>query len=131
MSPSPAPQVHALIIDDSRAMRAILRRILTKVDFKISEAGNGQEGLERLEQNKDISICLVDWNMPVMNGYEFIKAARSDNRNKDIWLMMVTTETEMSRVVKAMAAGANEYVMKPFTDDVIIDKLRLLGLIAA
>lgn len=124
-------QVHALVIDDSRAMRAILKRILTKIDFKVSEAGNGLEGLERLAENDDISICLVDWNMPEMNGYEFVKAVRSDRSNKDIWLMMVTTETEMSRVVKAMAAGANEYVMKPFTDDVIIDKLRLLGLIAA
>ena len=124
-------QTHALIIDDSRAMRAILKRILTKLDFKISEAADGQQGLDQLAANKDVSICLVDWNMPVMNGYEFVKAVRSDQTNKDIWLMMVTTETEMSKVVKAMAAGANEYVMKPFTDDVIVDKLRVLGLVAA
>ena len=124
-------QVHALIIDDSRAMRAILKRILVKLDFKTSEAGNGLEGLERLSENKDISICLVDWNMPEMNGYEFVKSVRADKSNQHIWLMMVTTETEMSRVVKAMAAGANEYVMKPFTDDVIVEKLRLLGLVAA
>ncbi|MFK7994922.1 MAG: response regulator [Granulosicoccus sp.] len=124
-------QVHALIIDDSRAMRAILKRILTKLDFKTSEAGHGKEGLERLAEHDDISICLVDWNMPEMNGYDFVKAVRSDKANADIWLMMVTTETEMSRVVKAMAAGANEYVMKPFTDDVIVEKLRLLGLVAA
>ena len=69
--------------------------------------------------------------MPEMNGYEFVKSVRADKSNQDIWLMMVTTETEMSRVVKAMAAGANEYVMKPFTDDVIVEKLRLLGLVAA
>ena len=125
------PQVHALVIDDSRAMRAILKRILTKLDFKVSEAGHGLEALERLAENDDVAICLVDWNMPEMNGYEFVKAVRSDKKNQDIWLMMVTTETEMSRVVKAMAAGANEYVMKPFTDDVIIEKLRLLGLVAA
>jgi len=125
------PQVHALVIDDSRAMRAILKRILIKLDFKVSEAGNGLEALERLAENDDVAICLVDWNMPEMNGYEFVKAVRSDKKNQDIWLMMVTTETEMSRVVKAMAAGANEYVMKPFTDDVIIEKLRLLGLVAA
>ena len=127
----PQAQVHALIIDDSRAMRAILKRILSRLDFKLSEAANGLEGLERLAENDDISICLVDWNMPEMNGYEFVKAVRADKKNHDLWLMMVTTETEMSRVVKAMAAGANEYVMKPFTDDVIIDKLRLLGLVAA
>ena len=127
----PQTQVHALIIDDSRAMRAILKRILNKLDFKISEAAHGLEGLQRLAENDDISICLVYWNMPEMNGYEFVKAVRADKKNQDMWLMMVTTETEMSRVVKAMAAGANEYVMKPFTDDVIIDKLRLLGLVAA
>jgi two-component system chemotaxis response regulator CheY len=99
--------------------------------FRISEAENGLVGLERLREHNDISIALVDWNMPEMNGYEFVKAVRADKSNRDIWLMMVTTETEMSRVVKAMAAGANEYVMKPFTDDVIIEKLRLLGLVAA
>lgn len=124
-------QVHALIIDDSRAMRAILRRILSKHNFKTSEAGNGLEALQRLSEHSDISICLIDWNMPEMNGYEFVKAVRANKAHKDLWLMMVTTETEMSRVVKAMAAGANEYVMKPFTDDVIVDKLRLLGLVAA
>lgn len=125
------PQVHALIIDDSRAMRAILKRILSKLGFKTSEAANGLEGLQRLNEHDDISIALVDWNMPEMNGYEFVKAVRADKDNYDLWLMMVTTETEMSRVVMAMAAGANEYVMKPFTDDVIVDKLRLLGLVAA
>lgn len=122
---------HALIIDDSRAMRAILKRIMTKNGFRTCEAGNGREGLERLAEHDDIAIALVDWNMPEMNGYEFVKAVRADKNRHDLWLMMVTTETEMSRVVKAMAAGANEYVMKPFTDDVIEDKLRLLGLVAA
>lgn len=125
------PSVHALIIDDSRAMRAILKKILHGVGFQTSEATNGLEGLERLKEHSDIAIALVDWNMPEMNGYEFVRAVRSDPANRDLWLMMVTTETEMSRVVKAMAAGANEYVMKPFTDDVIIDKLQLLGLVAA
>ncbi len=122
---------HALIIDDSRAVRTILKRILTGVGFRTSEATNGLEGLEVLSQHDDISIALVDWNMPHMNGYEFVKAVRANPANEELWLMMVTTETEMSRVVKAMAAGANEYVMKPFTEDVIIDKLKLLGLLAA
>jgi two-component system chemotaxis response regulator CheY len=123
--------VHALIIDDSRAMRAILKRILVGVGFNVSEAANGQEALDQLRLKPDIAIALVDWNMPVMNGYDFVKTVRSDPGNHHIWLMMVTTETEMARVVKAMAAGANEYVMKPFTDDVIVEKLRLLGLLAA
>lgn len=125
------PSVHALIIDDSRAMRAILKKVLHGVGFQTTEATNGLEGLECLKQHSDIAIALVDWNMPKMNGYEFVRAVRSDPANKDLWLMMVTTETEMSRVVKAMAAGANEYVMKPFTEDVIVEKLQLLGLVAA
>lgn len=124
------PQVHALIIDDSRAMRAILKRILSRLGFKTTEAENGLQGLQRLQEHDDIAIALVDWNMPEMNGYDFVKEVRANKENHELWLMMVTTETEMSRVVKAMAAGANEYVMKPFTDDVIIDKLRLLGLVA-
>ena len=109
----------------------MIRELCERLGFRISEAENGLVGLERLREHNDISIALVDWNMPEMNGYEFVKAVRADKSNRDIWLMMVTTETEMSRVVKAMAAGANEYVMKPFTDDVIIEKLRLLGLVAA
>ena len=127
----PQQSAHALIIDDSRAVRTILKRILTGVGFRTSEATNGLEGLEVLSQHDDISIALVDWNMPQMNGYEFVKAVRANPANDELWLMMVTTETEMSRVVKAMAAGANEYVMKPFTEDVIIEKLKLLGLLAA
>ncbi len=127
----PQQSAHALIIDDSRAVRTILKRILTGVGFRTSEATNGLEGLEVLSQHDDISIALVDWNMPQMNGYEFVKAVRANPANDELWLMMVTTETEMSRVVRAMAAGANEYVMKPFTEDVIIEKLKLLGLLAA
>lgn len=123
--------VHALIIDDSRAVRTILKRILTGVGFRTSEATNGLEGLEVLKENDDISIALVDWNMPQMNGHEFVKSVRANPENDELWLMMVTTETEMSRVVKAMAAGANEYVMKPFTEEVIVEKLKLLGLLAA
>ena len=123
--------MHALIVDDSKAMRSILRRILNNTGFETSEAGNGREALERLNELDHVDIALVDWNMPEMNGYEFVKAVRADPGYRDLWLMMVTTESETSRVVKAMAAGANEYVMKPFTDDVIVDKLRLLGLVPA
>lgn len=123
--------MHALVIDDSRAMRAILSRILTRSGLQVTEAVDGQDALEKLEAAESIGIALVDWNMPVMNGYDFIKAVRSEERYRDLWLVMVTTESEGQRVVKAMAAGANEYVMKPFTEDVILDKLRLLGVLPA
>ena len=121
--------MHALVIDDSRAMRAILRRIMQRLGFTVTEAGDGCEALDRIADSEPFDIALVDWNMPNMNGYEFVKEVRSSPELRDLWLMMVTTESEQARVVKAMAAGANEYIMKPFTDDVIEDKLRLLGLV--
>ena len=121
--------MHALVIDDSRAMRAILRRSMQRLGFSVTEAGDGREALERIADSEPFDIALVDWNMPNMNGYEFVKEVRGTPELRDLWLMMVTTESEQARVVRAMAAGANEYIMKPFTDDVIEDKLRLLGLV--
>jgi two-component system chemotaxis response regulator CheY len=71
---------------------------------------------------------MVDWNMPEMDGIELVEAVRKDSALKDVCLMMVTTESEISQVERALALGANEYVMKPFTKDVIMEKLQLLGL---
>ena len=80
-------------------------------------------------QNLDLSVILVDWNMPEMNGLDFVKAIRADPKYSAVPLMMVTTETEIEQMYLALEAGANEYVMKPFTDEVIADKLRLLGVL--
>ena len=91
-------------------------------------AGNGREGLERLRQLERADVALVDWNMPEMNGFEFVRAVRADPAYRDLRLVMVTTETEASQVMSALEAGANEYVMKPFNRDVIVEKLSLLGL---
>jgi two-component system chemotaxis response regulator CheY len=74
-----------------------------------------------------VELALVDWNMPGMNGLEFVQAVRAEHSYDGILLMMVTTETEMDQVAKALAAGANEYVMKPFTQEVILEKLQMLG----
>lgn len=121
--------MRALIIDDSRAMRSVLSRIMTEVGFaETVHAGHGQEGLERLGDSGAFDVVLVDWNMPVMNGLEFIRSMRADSRFKDLLCLMVTTESEMSQVARALLAGANEYVMKPFTKEVIVEKLELLGL---
>ncbi|RLV48787.1 response regulator [Nocardioides mangrovicus] len=119
----------ALVIDDSRAMRSILRRTLTPLGFEVLEAGHGREALDVLEAGHHPAVCLVDWNMPVMDGYEFITTVRAHAEWRDITLMMVTTESEHSQIVKALAAGAHEYVLKPFTADAIADKLSLLGLL--
>ena len=123
--------MHALIIDDSRAMRSILRRIVTRLGWETSEAENGREALDLLESGLVPDLCLIDWNMPVMDGYDFVVQVRSEDQWRDVTLMMVTTESEHNRIVRALAAGAHEYVVKPFTPDAILDKLILLGLTAA
>jgi two-component system, chemotaxis family, chemotaxis protein CheY len=119
--------VNALVIDDSRAMRKILGQILRELGYEVSEAANGREGLEQLRRPVRFDLALVDWNMPEMNGFELIQAVRADGAFADLRLMMVTTETEMTQVARALGAGVNEYVMKPFTRDVIREKLELMG----
>jgi two-component system chemotaxis response regulator CheY len=120
--------MYALIIDDSRAMRRILRGIVQPLGFDILEAGDGQEGLNRLaEYAPDVELTLVDWNMPVMNGLEFVKAVRATSEYRDMKLMMVTTETEPAQMARALMAGVDEFVMKPFTSDILVEKLRLIG----
>jgi len=119
--------MHALIIDDSRVLRRILRDMLQQLGFDVSEAVNGREGLERLHRGPTPDVVLVDWNMPEMNGLEFVKAVRTEGRYEKLPLMMVTSETEMEQMAVALSAGANEYVMKPFGKEVIADKLQLLG----
>ncbi len=121
--------MHALIIDDSRAMRMILRRIVTDLGFTCTEAGNGQQALDEIAAGPRPDVCLIDWNMPVMDGYTFVTRVRADPDLRDITLMMVTTESEHGQIVRALAAGAHEYVIKPFTPDAIIEKLALLGLV--
>lgn len=119
--------MNALVIDDSRATRRVISEIMKSLSFDVIEAGNGQEGLDRLEQFGPPSVVLVDWNMPVMNGLEFIKAVRAIDTYQDVPLMMITTETEMERMAMAFMAGVNEYVMKPFDRDMIQGKLELIG----
>lgn len=119
----------ALVIDDSRVMRRIVANILHDIGFTTVEAGDGQEALDQLGDHPDVSLCCIDWNMPVMTGYEFVVEARKRDEWKDITLMMVTTEGEHHQIVRALAAGAHEYVIKPFTPEIIVDKLELLGLV--
>jgi two-component system, chemotaxis family, chemotaxis protein CheY len=120
----------ALIVDDSRAMRMILRRTLTELGYSACEAGNGREALDLLaHEGAQLSLMLVDWNMPVMCGLDLVKAVRADQRYSQIPLVMVTTETEIQHISQALDAGANEYVMKPFTKEVLQDKLRSMNLI--
>jgi len=119
----------ALVIDDSRTMRRIITGILTPLGFETVEAADGQEALDALERGLDVDLACVDWNMPNLDGLGFVAAVRRDRRWRDVTLMMVTTESEHGQIVRALAAGAHEYVIKPFTPDAIRDKLQLLGLV--
>lgn len=119
--------MQALVIDDSRAVRLLVGNILREQGFEVHEAGDGLQGLERLQDNPEVGLVLVDWNMPVMDGLEFIKTVRKSRTWDSLRIVMVTTETESEQVQRAMTAGANEYVMKPFTSEVLVAKLSLLG----
>ncbi len=120
----------AMVVDDSKAIRMILAKTLRDVGYEVMEAANGREALGVFErESSSISLVLVDWNMPQMDGLEFVKRLRADPRNSSVVLMMVTTETEIEQMAKALEAGANEYVMKPFTKEIISDKLRILGML--
>lgn len=119
--------MRALVIDDSRAVRLLVGNILREQGFDVVAARHGQEGLERLQENPETQLVLVDWNMPVMDGLEFIQAVRKVRAWDEVRLVMVTTETESEQVQRAITAGANEYVMKPFTAEVLVAKLSLLG----
>lgn len=118
--------MHALVIDDSRAMRKVLSKILGDLGFTVVEASNGQEALDRM-QVEAVDLALIDWNMPVMNGFEFLQAVRAKPSWAQVRLMMVTTETGIEEMTKALAAGADEYVMKPFTRGDLVSKLGLMG----
>jgi two-component system, chemotaxis family, chemotaxis protein CheY len=122
--------MRAIVIDDSRAIRLILRRIVGQAGFEVLEAGDGKQAMEVLAGLDGApELALIDWNMPNMNGLEFVAAARGDQRLRDMTLVMVTTESEQSQVARALAAGAHEYVIKPFTSDALMEKLALLGLV--
>jgi two-component system chemotaxis response regulator CheY len=119
----------ALVIDDSRTMRRIITGILAPMGFEVTEAADGQQALDALNDGLEVDLACVDWNMPVLDGLSFVTAVRRERRWRDVTLMMVTTESEQAQIVRALAAGAHEYLIKPFTPDAIRDKLQLLGLV--
>ena len=120
----------ALIIDDSKAIRRLLGSAVRELGFEVSEAENGRLALKTLVgMEPPAEIVLVDWNMPEMNGLEFVNHVRADRRWNGVKLMMVTSVTDADQMVKALTAGADEYIMKPFTKEALHDKLRLLGIV--
>ncbi|MGA3258697.1 MAG: response regulator [Bryobacteraceae bacterium] len=119
----------ALVVDDSRAVRMILARTLKELGFEVREAANGREALDVIETEKTaVSLVLADWNMPEINGLELLKRLRQKPELASLVVVMVTTETELDQMAAALEAGANEYVMKPFTKDILVEKLQLVGI---
>jgi two-component system chemotaxis response regulator CheY len=121
--------VRALVIDDSRAMRRIVSGILEGLGYETRQAEHGRAGLDVLDEGWVPELVCVDWNMPVMDGLQFVSAVRSNPARRSLTIMMVTSESEQGQIVRALAAGAHEYLIKPFTADAIRDKLALLGLL--
>jgi two-component system chemotaxis response regulator CheY len=118
----------ALVVDDSAGMRAYLKMVLKGAGIEVAEAKNGREALTVLASGAAVEVALVDWNMPEMDGYELLLRIRANNALDAMRIVMVTTETDASQITKALDHGADEYVMKPFTREVILDKLQMIGL---
>jgi two-component system chemotaxis response regulator CheY len=118
-----------LVVDDSRSMRAILARTLKEIGLEVLEAENGREALGVLEANKtQVPLILLDWDMPEMNGLDTLKRLRQNPEFASMVVVMVTAQAEMDHIVEALEAGANEYVMKPFTKEILLGKLELTGI---
>jgi len=122
--------MRALIVDDSRFVRGFLRGLLEEKGIECEEAADGQAGLDQLHGGLEFDLALVDWNMPVMNGLDMLKHLRVEGYN-EIKVMMVTTEAENDFILRALDAGADEYLMKPFDDQALVEKLAMLGLVEA
>lgn len=122
----------ALVVDDSRAMRLMLKKFLQGQGFsEIFDAPDGEQALGKLRELGPIDLVLIDWNMPVMNGLEFTTLVRADKRFDNSLLMMVTAESDPSNIALALSTGVDEYVVKPFTADVLREKLAMLGFVVA
>jgi two-component system chemotaxis response regulator CheY len=120
--------MHALVIDDSRAIRLILGRMLKDLGFDVHEAANGREGLALLDAGLTPELVLLDWNMPVMTGIEFLRKLRDEPGGDAPVVVFCTVENDIAHIREALDAGANEYIMKPFDGDIIADKLAEAGL---
>ncbi|MBL9139152.1 MAG: response regulator [Verrucomicrobiales bacterium] len=119
-----------LIIDDSRTMRRLLASYLAPLAAQTYEAGNGREALDVLEKEEAVDLALVDWDMPVMNGIDFVRTVRGDVRRSAMKLLMVTAHNNMESVTEAITAGADDFLMKPLTEEMVMDKLRMMGVAA-
>ncbi len=122
--------MNVLVVDDAAAVRRILRSALEDLGMNVAEAEDGEEALAYLSAIPEIDLAIVDWNMPRMCGVDLIRRLRELPGRECVRVLMVTTEATSERVVEALSAGADEYLMKPFTIEAMIEKLALLGLLS-
>lgn len=119
----------ALIVDDSQATRSMLAMMLDELGFDVEEACDGADAIAVLRKGMTFDVLLVDWNMPNVDGVQFVHAVRNDPfYNQQVRLIMVTSVDQPNLMEKALATGANEYLMKPFTKEMLADKLTLIGM---
>ena len=116
-----------LIVDDSKVIRKVARHILETLEFQVDEAGDGQEALTRCEASMP-DVVLLDWNMPVMSGMEFLQALSHAKLAARPKIIFCTTENDMAHIRAALEAGADEYVMKPFDRETLESKLQIVGM---
>jgi len=124
-----ARRPRALVIDDSRAVRSIIRQILAELSFEVHEAEDGAAALKKVQELGGVDLATVDWNMPVMDGFEFLKELRKLPGGRDPKVVFCTTENDIAHIAKAMRAGADEYIMKPFDSEIVESKLSQVGLL--
>jgi two-component system, chemotaxis family, chemotaxis protein CheY len=120
--------VRALVIDDSRSMRMYVAELIEERGWQAEMAADGREALAVLERSGAFDVATVDWDMPVMDGFAFVNAVRGDPRFRGMKLLMLTARDGMDEVMKALEAGADDYLMKPVTAEALDDKMRLIGL---
>ena len=118
----------ALIVDDSRTTRAILRAILEEAGFSVSETGLPRAGLEAVAGQDPPDLVLLDWHLPEMTGLDFLRELKAKALPRPPRVMLVTSEAEVQAVQRALDLGASEYVMKPFTREILVEKLQMVGI---
>jgi len=119
----------ALVVDDSKAIRMIIGRTLKDLGYEVCEAADGRQALDVMETEKtSVNLVIADWNMPEVDGMELLTRLRGKPELSSLVIVMVTTETGLTQMATALEAGANEYVMKPFTREILVEKLRMAGL---
>ncbi len=116
----------ALVVDDARTARLVCRKIVESLGMDVVEADNGQVALEQMQDNPDVELVLLDWNMPVMDGLTCLKEMRGNSGAPQPKVIMCTTENEMDRIASAIQAGCDEYIIKPFTEDIVREKISLV-----